>query len=457
MTSLNWIYTPTFEVRGVYPLWARGVDAGGNVEVAWQIGLFWWEPDSMPLLEESRVSVTPHEARSGEVLAFTVGARNTGYQEARILVTDTLPVGLTIVEDSISNNGAYNDLTHEIVWTLDVVWPGETQYLFFNATADATVASVMLENRLDMMTYWPWSSDPGVPPEPAHQFFSTTNTLTVLPAGAASPVAPQVFDAAVAEGEIVEDPQVTLVVNANLEAKFLYVREWTWDYSLGSWMLAQESDWLPFEAAPGFDVTEDAGGRYGRYQWTLTSGDGVKYLGVWVADAHGQISNLNEGNLLRTNLVSGSAQVVAAGQRVQYRMKLNANALAVLSLVTLSGDADLYVWQPRAGFMPHFYSNAAPGVGPSMDGLAFYVPEEGMYVVEVQAVTDAAYRLITDGDISGASALDNETRQAQVDKVRPQHPRDFSTPFVLSGDMPPALETPVQYKYYMPMVHVNSQ
>ncbi len=30
ITSLNWIYTPTFEIRGVYPLLGRGVDAAGT-------------------------------------------------------------------------------------------------------------------------------------------------------------------------------------------------------------------------------------------------------------------------------------------------------------------------------------------------------------------------------------------------------------------------------------------
>lgn len=458
LTSLNWIYTPTFEVRGVYPLWARGVDAAGNVEAAWQIGLFWWEPDSTPVLEESRVSVSPQQARSGEEFRFTVGARNTGYQEARVLVTDTLPAGLTVVEDSISNDGTYNALTRQITWALDVLWQGETRYLFFNATADDTTVPITLENQLDLMTYYPWLNVLGVPAEPAHQYFSTTAILTVLPAGAASPAAPRILDAAVTQGEVVNTQQVTLLVNASPEARYLYVREWVWDYDLGTWALAQESDWLPFETATGFEVSQDANGRYGRYQWTLSQGDGVKYLGVWVADVNGQISNLNEGNLVRTNLVSATGQAVNAGQRVQYRVKLVANAMTVLSLVSLSGDADLYVWQPRTGFMPHFYSNGVSTNPPSLEGLAFYALEEGVYVIEVEAVTDATYRLISTGETAGGSAETSETRMTQAEKERPEHPLDLSTPFALNGaDQPLGPAAPVMYIYYMPVIMMDSQ
>jgi len=303
-----------------------------------------------------------------------------------------------------------------------------------------------------------------VPPEPARHYYSTTTTLTVLAgaslrasAAAANPSAPQIVGAAVVEGEIVGDPDVTLVVNASPEARYLYVKEWVWNGTLNMWSPARESGWVPFETAAGFSVSEDNIGKYGRYDWTLSEGDGVKYLGLWVADADGQTSNLNEGNLIHTNLVSASGQQLAAGQRVQYRVWMRADQLAVLALVSLSGDADLYVWKPRAGLKPHYYSNAAPtGGGLSLDTVGLYAGEEGLYVIEVQAATDATYRLVTAGDVAALEAQDEalpaSTHLLLADKERPAHPLTLTTPFSL-GDIEQLPTAPMVYRYYFPLIY----
>jgi uncharacterized repeat protein (TIGR01451 family) len=507
MTGLQWIYTPTFEIRGAYPLYVRGVDMAGNVghyysnTLIMPGGCFWWDPVAEPALDESRVSVSPRQAYPGDVVAFTVAARDSGYQEAQYRITDTVPVGLTVLPDSITDGGQYDATTRQIVWTLHAAWPGQTRYLFWKATADSATAAAALENKLDLMSYWPWDSscDPRVPPEPARHYYSTTTTLTVLPGASirasaatatSNPTAPQIINAAVVEGEVVGDPDVTLLVNASPEARLLYVKEWTWNSTFNMWSLAHESGWVPFEAAAGLAVSQDNIGKYGRYDWTLSEGDGVKYLGLWVADADGQTSNLNEGNLIYTNLVSAGGQQLASGGRVQYRVPMRADQLAVLSLVSLSGDADLYVWKPRAGLKPHYYSNAVPsGQGLSVDSVAFYTPEEGMYVIEVEAATDAYYRLVTAGDISSAAAglaqtqvnpalatltdsewaalkaqdealqgarqaLPASTHLALADKERPAHPLTLTTPFSVGGieGLPTAPAVPKVYLIYMPLI-----
>lgn len=506
MTGLNWIYTPTFEIRGVYPLWLRGVDVAGNYGYYYSntylmpVGDFWWEPDDTPVLTESQVSVSPHQASPGDEVAFTVAARNSGYQESQLLITNTVPAGLTVVTDSISYDGQYNAGMGVITWTLHALWPGQTQYLFFKAIADNTSTPITLENQVDLMAYWPWENRyhlDDFPAEPARHYYSTTTALTVLPGASTRAVAegsvyqavPRILDAAVVEGEIVSDPQVTLVVNAGPEARFLYVKEWTLDATLNTWTLARESDWVPFEAAAGFEVSQDAAGKYGRYRWTLSEGDGVKYLGIWVADADGQVSNVNEGNLVYTNLMSPRGQQLAAGQKVQYRVGMRAGQLAVLSLVSLSGDADLYAWKPRAGFKPNYYSNAAPvEPGLSLDVVAFLAAEEGMYVVEVHAVEDAYYRLVTAGDISGAGllaetqvnaalarltdsdiaalkaqdeamldvrqTLPQSTHLPLADKDRPDHPINLGTPYGLSGieQLPATPNVPNVYQFYLTLV-----
>jgi hypothetical protein len=255
------------------------------------------------------------------------------------------------------------------------------------------------------------------------------------------------------------------------------------------WALAHESGWVPFEAAADLDVWQDDSGKYGRYQWTLSEGDGVKYLGIWVADSSGQISNINEGNLIYTNLMSIGGQQLAAGQRVQYRAWMHADQLAVLSLVSLSGDADLYVWKPRAGFKPHYYSNTDPsGSGLTVDSVAFFTLEEGMYVIEVQAVTDAYYRLVTAGDLASAGQLaqtrvnpalvdlsdsdraalktqDEALRDARrmlptsvhlllAEKDRPAHPLTLTTPYGLGiEELPATPPVPTLYRIYLPLIY----
>jgi uncharacterized repeat protein (TIGR01451 family) len=487
MTHLNWIYTPTFSVRGVYPLWGRGVDAAGNYEEAQLMGALWWEPDALPILSESQVSASPSQAYPGDVIAFTIGARNTGYQEAQLLITNTVPVGLTVLPDSISHGGQYDPASRIITWQLYALWPGETHPFNFSARVDATSTPLSLENEVGLLAYWPWLNLPGVPDEPDRHAYATSTTVTVLPGQARQAGAPRITGAAVIEGSIVTEPDVTLLVHATPTTRFLYVKEWGWDHDTNTWKMAAESGWLPFEAADGLQVTLDGEGRYGRYAWTLSEGDGIKYLAVWVADAQGQMSNLNEGNLLHTNLLSTQGQQLVAGQRVQYRVTLQPGALALLNLLSLSGDADLYVWAPRAGFKPHYYSNGVPtGTNLALDTVAFYAPEEGMYVIEVHAVTDAYYRLISAGSMGGAvvsaatqvdpalsaltdsdwarlaaqddllagisSTLPQSTRLSLAEKNRPDHPLSLSTPLGLSAvNLLPG--TPeAQIRLYLPQI-----
>ena len=495
MTSLNWIYTPTFEVRGVYPLWGRGVDAAGNVEGEWPLGIFWWEPDAQPSMQESMLSVSPRRSYSGDELKFTVGARNSGYQEAQVAITSSVPAGVTIMPETISDEGQYDTATRVVTWTLSALWPGQTRYLSFRGTADSTTVPITLESQLDMEMSWPWFQSQDVPPEPAHYFYSTTTNFVVQPASdklineaMGQSAAPQILDTSVVEGQIVSDQNVTLLVNASLNANYLYIKEWTWNSSLYTWTLAQESGWVPFVASSTFTVTQDTSAKYGKYAWRLSSGDGVKYLGVWVSDSKGQTSNVNEGNLIFTNLMSNSGQSLSAGQQAQYRLRMHKSNLAVLNLVSLSGDADLYVWQPRAGFKPNYYSNGtSTGDVLSLDSTAFYAPEEGVYVVEVIAATDATYRMATAGDIphtatlaatassvrltvsqvatlaaqdaameNASTSLPQSSHMADDVKARPDHPTSVSSPYELPEITEVESSAPATvYTYYMPLIYNN--
>ena len=489
--SLNWIYTPTFEARGAWTIWGRGTDRAGNTTEPFDIAGFYWEPDAAPDLVESLVSVAPGQVYAGDVATFTLGVRNTGYQEAQIALTSTIPTELMVLTDTISGGGQYDVGSGAIVWALDALWPGETRYLFFSARVDEGLAltePLTLENRLDVLGYWVWEDPYGVmPPAPPSYTETATTTLTVLTGTLASASPPRIFAADVLEGAAVDDPQVTLFVDASPDAEFLYVKEWVWDTVSDTWTLAQESGWVAFEDADGLTVSENVFSKQGRYQWMLSDGDGVKHLGVWVADTDQQTTNLNDANLIYTNLMGAGGQTLDAGERVQYRVPLRADTLALFNLVTLSGDADLYVWKPRFAFRPHYLSNAGE-TGFHIETVGFFAEEEGVHIVEVEAAADGTtYRLATAGDVSTvallaetqapltsdqrmalqardaamAAAYDALPQSVQLplqEKERPAHPLPLSTPYRLEEmealpTAPTVPETPpTEHMVYLPLV-----
>jgi uncharacterized repeat protein (TIGR01451 family) len=467
MTSLNWVYTPTFEARGAWTIWARGTDAAGGQTEELDIAGFWWEPRADPDLTETQVSVVPAQAAPGDVVTFTLAVRNTGYQECNVALTNTVPAELSVLPDTIRGDGRYDDAAGVINWNLDALWPGETRYVFFSAQVAGDLAPtepLTVENRLDLLGYWVWEDPYGVlPPAPPTHAEVATTSLTILPdtgalaAQAADASPPAIFSAAVLEGAIVEDPDVTLLIDASANAEFFYVREWVWDTVAATWTLAQESGWIPFQADEGLEVSVGGFGRQGRYQWTLSSGDGVKYLGLWVASGDQQVSQLNDGNMIYTNLASPAGQALSAGQRVQYRVPLRPGDLAIFDLVTRSGDADLYVWKPRFAFRPHFFSNDAQ-TGFHLDAVGFLAEEERVHIVEVEAVSDGTiYRLVTAGDMAAIQTVDDplprSTHLTLAEKDRPAHPLTLSTPYSLAdaGTLP---ESPLlsQHDIYMPLV-----
>ena len=218
---------------------------------------------------------------------------------------------------------------------------------------------------------------------------------------------------------------MALRISAAADARWMYLREWKWDADGGAWAAAQESGWLPYVAS---------------YPWKLSEGDGVKYLGAWLADASGNVSVLDSRGLAFTNVLS-SRQSLADGQRIQYRFPLGAGNMAVFNAVTHEGNADLYVWQPGNGFRPQY---AASGTG-FVDAVGFLAHREGLYLVEVKAEGDSTYQLLL-ADKVGSSAAS----LAQSTANTPEHPLTVSDP--LSAGVAVAPAPPTFPKLYLPLV-----
>ena len=145
-------------------------------------------------------------------------------------------------------------------------------------------------------------------------------------------------------------------------------------------------------------------------------------------------------------------QVLADGQRIQYRGLLQGGRVSGISgfLTTVSGDPDLYIWKPRNAFWPdplHPNDTVLPGQTEYLSNQ--FVPEDGRYLMEVQAVGASEYQLtVSGGDQTMAAAA-----SAPLAKQRPAHPLTVSDP-LSAGQVGPV--DALQPKIYLPLMFRNN-
>ena len=244
-----------------------------------------------------------------------------------------------------------------------------------------------------------------------------------LPAGA--DVTPPWVTLARPYEQIAEGKEVSLAIQAALDASRVYLREWAPAPDTGAWIVKRNSGWIKYSPD---------------YTWTLSPGQGVKYLGVWVADGAGNVSTLDEHSLIFVNRMDGS-QALGDGQRVQYRGLLQGIERISGVLATVSGDPDLYVWRPSNTFWPEgrFNASVLPG---QVETYSYQFRLPGLYLLEVQAVGPSEYELSRTG--YGAAAAVSE---AALTKVLPPHPLTVSDP-LSAGQLGPDVEK----KTYLPVI-----
>ena len=423
--EVHWVYTATNELgRGNHTFYGQAHDRAGNVEDTYELARVVWFPKSAPDLVGSDMTVSPAVARPGDEVAFVIAARNGGYQEAWVQVSDKLPAGLSPVMDGLGNDVTYDPVTNTITWPSRLLWPGEWVRLRFWAQVDGGAGAATLENQATARAFWPNSGDL---PEAERQRFDdrerTVNlsaTLTVAPGLAAgTDVTAPWASLEVLSGQAVSQREVQLAIQAPSDASRMYLREWTLSPDTGAWTVVRNSGWLAYSRT---------------HTWTLSPGNGVKYLGVWVADEAGNVSILDEHSLAFTNLVGGS-QSLADGQRAQYRFEVRQDAFAGAYVAALGGDPDLYVWMPRHAFRPSHFSN---GTG-TVDEVSGWVQEPGICLLEVAAVGDSRYELrLREFDALEAGDQAQGTMLSLAEKARPMHPLTVSDPLSAGPVKPPA-------------------
>jgi hypothetical protein len=249
-----------------------------------------------------------------------------------------------------------------------------------------------------------------------------------LPAGA--DFTPPWVTVALGEKQAGDDPQVHLGIAAAPDAQRIVLREWTPDPVSGAWTVAQNSGWIDYTST---------------YTHTLSTGQGVKYLGLWVADSAGNVSTLDEHALVFVNRLDGP-QVLADGQRVQYRGYIQQGSWVLGVLKTISGDPDFYVWRPQNGYRPDAYSYDTVMPGQVEDIGTRFLQQSGRYLVDVQAAGASEYELQITGGMRGEALM---AARGPATKELPAHPLTISDP--LSARQLGALPSLVS-KTYLPVI-----
>lgn len=413
-TSLNWIYTPTYQMRGYYNIYGHSVDNAGNAEAIEPIVEVLWEPEDYPDLSESHVILSRRQTREGtQQPMMTIKLRNSGFQETSVSVVNQLPAGVSMVEKSLSHGAgtaSYDSASRQVMWDVPIIWPGTEVLLYFDVEIDPQQTDDM-KNRLTLQPYWPGLNEsyPYDDIPIADYILEPLVIEASLTEDEDETAVPEIYNAYVWAGQLVTEPDVEIFLDASRNTSAFQLREWTWDIVNEQWQLAQESSWITFVPTytDKLEVYEDELGRYGWYRWTLSPQDGVKYLSVVVASDDGQQATLAESQLIQTNLMNRSGQALRADEAIQYRFNLNSGNLAIFNLVEFAGDAQAYIWSPRNGLRPD-YESVGTDINSeafSIDLAAFFADEEGTYIVEVHGVEeDTSYRLVPAGDIETSLA-----------------------------------------------------
>ena len=160
-------------------------------------------------------------------------------------------------------------------------------------------------------------------------------------------------------------------------AHVLYI-EYIYIYSRGDWVPVASSGWLPYAEAAS------------NYPWQLSPAPGIHYIRAWAADAAGNISLYWRAgfiNLVPVPTTPPTAAPIARGQIHTYRFYFQTGQGLALTLNSVSGDADVYVFGPDDGLIAYSFSE-----NPT-EGLSFTATRNGIYQVEVFGYHASTYTL----------------------------------------------------------------
>ena len=200
--------------------------------------------------------------------------------------------------------------------------------------------------------------------------------------------------------------------------------------SARQWVVVQETGWMDYSANPGFILTDQGG---------------MHYIQVWVADGAGNTSDMAQAHI---NYQPNQESITAGTVRI-YRLDLNAGESKSINLSSLSGDADMYVWDEDGNLIASSLTDS------SIDHVGFVAPVDGLYQVEIYAYSDATYAIDFEAPAVGAMPGSDSVLNGILEKT----PR--SQPAIVTQNEPlksvPAETAPIEanqegYSIYLPTI-----
>ena len=93
--------------------------------------------------------VNTSEAKVGDTLTYTITLTNNGNADGTVTVTDEIPTGTTLVADSITANGSYNEENKTITWTDVKVEAGKSVELTLEVVVEGGVSEITNTAKID--------------------------------------------------------------------------------------------------------------------------------------------------------------------------------------------------------------------------------------------------------------------------------------------------------------------
>jgi len=403
----TWVYDGINEVpSGRYTVYGHAVDQAGNVEAETAYGPIELLPQGEPQLQGSSITVQPTTVRPGDKVTVTVQMDNTGQQEINAAPSVILPQEITVENAdpalAFSTKGETDAvLAGTVTRNETTLWMGERSRLIFQGIVAPQAKAGALPIRLLINGTWV-----GIP----DKLFTGTAAVTVtVDPTLAQPENLLWAEFAVDNADVVQSRAINLSIFASETAKSVQVQEWFWNAQANQWMVKSSSGWLPYTS---------------KIPYTLSAGDGVKYLTVQVAsedNGKGKQSRIERDSLMEVTLV-GNRQQLKDGERNVYHVPVQASEIVTLTLTTYSGDADLYGWGPREGFTPTLVSETTKAV----EQVRWQARYNGTLRVEVLGRGKTSYRLTVEKTM-GTETLINAYVPAGT-KSRPTSPLVVANP-----------------------------
>ena len=199
----------------------------------------------------------------------------------------------------------------------------------------------------------------------------------------------------------------------------VYLAERQYNTVAGEWITIQSTGWIGWQDSIPF---------------MLSGHGGTRYIQVWVADSAG---NIAQGRV-RIDYLPASDSVLQNQVHV-YRRTLGAGQTLNVTLQTVSGDADLYVWGPDRKRVSKSTLDGAVA-----DRAAVVAPKAGEYQIEVVGQAESVFQLVFDMNGAAISAPQEIVGSTKPERTQPVvaptgAPDDqFALPDALIGAPPPA-------------------